>query len=401
MTVHVLSIHADWRCGRSGACCSSGWPLPIEHRAEARLRALLARGAIDLGATVGGRAASTARLLPALADPDDEHGARLGQDDRGRCLFLEAARDDAPAACAVQRQHGPAALPAACRLFPRVALLEPRGASLTLSHWCPTVAAQLLREDVPVEIARDPQAFPDDGGYEGLDARAALPPLLRPDALFGWESHAAWERHAVATLARADLAPEQALDRLAAQAEVVRAWRAADGPLDAWVEAALLAPGEAAPGTLRRLHGLADGSAGDLALFARALDAVPAPARALLRGIDDLPREPAALAEIDARCVAPGWTAVARPVRAYLASKAFAAWAAHQGRGVRTRVLALAVALAVLRVQAARLAARAGRTLDPALLVDAARAADLLLLHLASREDLHASLAACEEDRRP
>lgn len=397
MTVRALALHADWRCGRSGVCCSSGWPIPVERAADARLRALVARGALDLGATVGGPSAAAECLLPRLSDADDEHVSRLGHDDAGRCLLLEAPRPGTQrAACAVQRQHGPGALPVACRLFPRVALLEPRGVSLTLSHYCPTVAARLLRDDPPLAVVTHPPAFPDDGAYEGLDARAALPPLLRPDALLSWDAHAAFERHAVATLARDDLAPEAALDRLASQAERARAWRAADGPCDAWVEAALASPLPVEPGALHRVHGLPDGAAGDLLLFERALASVPSQARGLLRGIDDVPRAAADLAALDARLVAPGWADVARPVSRYLASKAFASWAAHQGRGLRTTVLALGVALAVLRVQAARLASRAGHVVDGQLIVEAARASDLLLLHLASREDLHAALSACE-----
>ena len=25
----ALALHADWRCGRSGACCTAGWPIPV------------------------------------------------------------------------------------------------------------------------------------------------------------------------------------------------------------------------------------------------------------------------------------------------------------------------------------------------------------------------------------
>lgn len=147
------------------------------------------------------------------------------------------------------------------------------------------------------------------------------------------------------------------------------------------------------------MHGLADGRAGDLALFARVLAAVPDVARGLLRGVDDVPADASALEALDARLVAPYWPALARPLRRYLAAHAFASWCAHQGRGLRTRVLALDVALAVLRVQAVRVCALAGQPLEQASFLAAARASDLLLLHLVSRESLHAALAACEGPR--
>ncbi len=402
-----------------------------------RLRGLLARHEIALGATASGATAPVSALLRDVAGLDDEHVSLLGQDARGRCLFLEEPGGTAPAplepprgcaevnsaaplprepggtapagmrlrlpgsrrtACAVQRQHGPSALPMACRLFPRVCLLEPRGVSITLSHYCPTAAALLLRDDVPLAIVRDPPAFAADAPWEGLDAREALPPLLRPDALLDWNSHAAWEAHVIATLGRADRAPEDALDTLACQAERARAWRHVDGPLDVWLRAALLVDAHD-PGARRRLHGLSTGPAGDLALFARALGAVPEGARPLLRGVDDVPSLAGVLADVDARFVAPAWAAVAGPVRRYLAAHAFASWSAHQGRGLRTRMLALDVALAVLRVQAARVCRQVAHRLESALFVEAVRASDLLLMHLASREALHASLSACENVR--
>lgn len=402
MTVYALSFQADWRCGRSGACCTSGWPIPIESALDARLRRALATGALDLGTTRAGAGArepaSPRSITPALlrrgVGLDAEHASLAGVDAHGGCVFFEPAAAG-PAACTLQRQLGPDALPVACRLFPRVCLLEPRGVSITLSHYCPTVAGLLWRDDAPLTIVRDPPAFPDEGGCEGLDARDALPPLLRPDALLDWDSHARFEAHAVATLGRGDLAPEAALDRLATQAERLRAWRASHGPSGRWMDATLALEAPAAPGALRRLHALDAGRAGDLDLVRRVLACVPAAALALARGAADVPKG-AALAHADRRYVEPVWADFARPAARYLAARAFASWCAHQGRGLRTRVLDLAAALALLRVQAARVAARAGRALDRALFVEAVRAGDLLLLHLASRERLASALSACE-----
>ena len=88
-----------------------------------------------------------------------------------------------------------------------------------------------------------------------------------------------------------------------------------------------------------------------------------------------------------------------RPVSRYLAAKGFASWLAYQGHGVRTVVFSLAAALAVLKVEAARQSARVGRALDRDLLLEASRAADLLLVHLASREDLARRLTPWRRNR--
>jgi len=94
--------------------------------------------------------------------------------------------------------------------------------------------------------------------------------------------------------------------------------------------------------------------------------------------------------------VAPAWPSWAGPVRRYLAARAFASWCALQGDGLRTTVSALRAAAAVLRVEAARRCASAGRPLDAILMKEAIRAADLLLVHLASPEALARRLSAAE-----
>jgi hypothetical protein len=96
-----------------------------------------------------------------------------------------------------------------------------------------------------------------------------------------------------------------------------------------------------------------------------------------------LPPSPASLREADEQWLAPVWPALALPIRRWLAAKAFASWLALQGEGLRTTVAFLRVALGVLRAEAARGGSEAGRSLDAALLREAIRRADLLLLHLA------------------
>jgi hypothetical protein len=97
--------------------------------------------------------------------------------------------------------------------------------------------------------------------------------------------------------------------------------------------------------------------------------------------------------------VAPAWAALGRPIRRWLAAKAFASWLALQGEGLRTTALGLRVALDVLRAEAARGCAEAGRMLDRGLLKEAVRRADLLLVHLADPDALARRLSRCESSR--
>jgi hypothetical protein len=86
------------------------------------------------------------------------------------------------------------------------------------------------------------------------------------------------------------------------------------------------------------------------------------------------------------------WGPLEEPLRRYLAARAFASWVAVQGPGLRTAVRALRAALAVVRVEIARLE----RPWDATALQEALRRSDLLLIHLASPEALAATLGRCE-----
>jgi hypothetical protein len=210
-----------------------------------------------------------------------------------------------------------------------------------------------------------------------------------------WPSLERWERFAVSVLAEEGRAPEDALDVLAAVAEEARGWTPEDGPFDAFFERVLSPRG-------------APSASGDEGSAATADSSGPVPpaslgmtaAWRLVAGT--VPRRqlvPPGLegaGDADARWVVPAWPTLARPIRRWLAAKAFASWIALQGDGLRTTVLGLRVALGVLRVEAARGCAEAGRALDDGLLRDAVRRADLLLVHLADPEALARRLSRCE-----
>jgi hypothetical protein len=330
-------------------------------------------------------------------------------------VFLDADRR-----CSVHRQLGLEALPSACRDFPRVVTLTPLGVSITLSHYCPTASAMLFDGVAPgilrdarlpgpegsaVRIVENPPAFPLIWPYEGLDARDALPPLLRPGVLMDWPSLERWERFAVSVLGDDARTPEAALDVLAAAAEDARRWGPADGAFEGYLVRVLSSRGTCSGpgpegsadaggsfGTGQTEVPQDDGS-GRSARLAWRLMANCVPHRVLL------PPAPESLDDADARWVAPAWPALGLPVRRWLAAKAFASWVALQGEGLRTTVLGLRVALGVLRAEAARGCAEAGRPLAAAHLEQAVRRADLLLVHLVDPAALARRLSRWESGR--
>lgn len=191
-----LSFHARYACRGAGACCSSGWDIPIERvRIEAIQRAIHDS---HLRAPVSW-------LKQIDGAPDDVAGV-LALGERGHCVFHGEG-------CAIHSALGHAAMPVACQHFPRVVLIDPRGVFVTLSHYCPTAAAMLLEDEGPVSIVEGPPALPDGAMPEGLDARDAWPPLRAPRLLMDLEEYGAWERDIVQRLAASD-APQQVINEL-------------------------------------------------------------------------------------------------------------------------------------------------------------------------------------------
>jgi len=220
--VRALSFHASYQCRHRGACCTAGWPIAIEADRVEAARAAIARGALIAPAPFG-RGPTGETLLPIV---------------RGRCGF----HDERAGRCAIQRALGHEALPIACRQFPRVSVRDPRGVSITLSHYCPT-AASLLESNAGVTITDAPPAFPPAGEYEGLDARE-MPPLLRPEVAMDWESWWEFERRAVDLIAGAPSVPA-AFRGLRAAIETIRPWHPGTGRLFNRVTSAFDDVGEA------------------------------------------------------------------------------------------------------------------------------------------------------------
>ena len=229
-------------------------------------------------------------------------------------------------------------MPSACQHFPREVLVDGRGVSVTLSHYCPTAVELLFDHVGPVTIVEGPPAVPT-GDPEGLDARDVLPPLLTPGVLMDLEGYSAWEAHMVRVLTADDgRTPDDALVTLERDLARVQRWRPGTRSLaDEISRLAVLAENPANRGFSRR----------------QTVDIAAGPG--FSRGNPDL------------------------TIRRYLAARAFASWMTYQGGGVAAVLRSLRFVLSVLRDR---------RTHLP--LKEAIRQTDLQVLHLMPRDDVAA-----------
>ena len=370
--VFSLSIHADYRCRHSGVCCTSDWDVPVEVPLYRTLVDALEAGRLQTAAAPmdGDTVLMTGPDLP------EDAAAMVGRTPAGDCVFYHRGSG----LCVIHRDAGETVLPSTCQHFPRLAVRDRRGTFISLTHYCPTAAAMLFRDDVLIEIVTGPAAFPP-ADYEGLVVtQDEWPPLLRPDMLMDDAAYSAWERHMVARCADHALSPESVIATLERDARVLRRYPAGDGMLQTAVERLPSATVDAAaPPTL----------ATSLVLHGECIRAVP----------DDLRPESdeAGLADAYVALVGPVWDCWRRPLKRYLASRAFASWTAYQGRGILSIVRGLEAALAMVRVEAARQCRNAGRPLDADLLREAFRQADFVLNHLAVGQDLAESWSDVED----
>ena len=146
MRVRSLSIHADYRCRHSGKCCSTNWDVPVELPVFRSLTDALTSGRLTIAPGAEGH-------QPFILGPDlpDDTAAIFERTEHHHCVFLEPSSR----LCIVHRDLGEEALAATCRHFPRLAVHDSRGTFIALSHFCPTSAATLVRDDVPVAIVEE------------------------------------------------------------------------------------------------------------------------------------------------------------------------------------------------------------------------------------------------------
>lgn len=342
--VYALNAHASFACRHSGACCTAGWAIPVEaHKRNVIPVEWLTPG--DDGAC-----------------PEFDRSSRL---------------------CRIHRDHGETSLPESCRHFPRRALIDDRGTFVTLSHFCPTASRLLVESRTPLAVVEVVATEPGRT-YEGLDARGAWPPLLRPDVLFDYASFNRWSAFLVEAVGDAH-APAAALTRVAAVAERLRAWHVAEGPLTEWTEEAVSRPptDDELDDARRRFSHLSR-----VEQYERVCRTVPSGLSA--------PRVPDDITAAASAWLDEAWQADARPAARYLAAKAFAAWTPYQSHGLRTQIAELYAAEAVLYVEAARASVCRQSPLDQAGWIDAIRASDWLLMHLSDRDALMTWLRGAE-----
>jgi hypothetical protein len=292
----VLSFHADYQCAHAGRCCSSNWPIPIESANTAHLQRALALNLVT----------PTTTSVPALES--EPSGAVVLGRVHGHCVFHD---QHASGGCRIQRSLGSAAIPLSCRQFPRQSVTDPRGTSVTLSHYCPTARGQLDRPDAPVVIKDQSPAFPLHGEYVGLDASPDVPPLLHPRCLLDWEHWWLIERLAVSLVAEH---PTTALPRLAHMVEALHDWRPGTTPLADVIYRAC-----------------------DLAHIARVDTWRPTSDDVRTHVADVRGAVPAAWQEeCDQALVAGHVELPPRVIGRFLAAHTFANWAAYNGLGLRT-----------------------------------------------------------------
>ncbi len=324
MTTYWLSTHVGYACRHSGACCSARWPIPVE------------RDRVD-----SLRLAASQWLTPADPDAPPEIAGVLAFGPTGACVF-HAPRVGARGGCLVH-----AARPASCAHFPYVCVIDPRGVHVTLSHYCPTAAAMLFSAGGSPRKVAGPVVPVASGEPEGLDARAALPPIDP-------SSHAGTRPRAQARRIARGTTPARSTPRLLAWDEVTE-WESRA------IDAAVAVAG--------------DRPQPDAQLFDRA--------RATVAAGLAWPVAPDDLLPAWHRFVAPEWQRWRAPIGAYLAAKVHAAWAMHLGDGLAAVQRQVHVARAVLQVEAVRQCLETGAPLDQPCLLAAIRQADLLLVHYA------------------
>jgi len=137
MAVYSLSIHADYRCRHSGACCTADWDVPVELPLYKSLDEALSTGRV----APAGRPDENTPVLIVEEQLPDEAAAMVARTATGDCVFYHRHSG----LCVIHRDLGEPMLPATCRHFPRLAVRDARGTFISLTHYCPTAAGSRSR----------------------------------------------------------------------------------------------------------------------------------------------------------------------------------------------------------------------------------------------------------------
>lgn len=396
--IYSLGLHADYGCGRSGVCCSSKWNISVEAPAYERISKAFDDGRLTTEHSGG-------RPLEAIFKTKVSHlGDRLRIIDSssGSCAFHSGS------SCRVHDTLGAEVLPDICRVFPRVVVQQPRGTFISLSHFCPTAAEMLFRQDIEHDVAMRPMskppAFPATAKLSGLDARTHIPPLVAPNLPMSWTLFEVWENHGTAFLSQTGHAPRAGLAAWALVAERVRK-KVVQGARPEDV---------VRPAVARSLREGVDGVLADgpeprggfettvfvlrslFELLREDVEFLAEPRKAFAARYGREADEPEARARYRGDVEAlQGWDDFQEPLRRYLTARHFANWYAYQGYGVRTEAFSLACAYHLVRTFA-MLRAGEGGALSRDDMKWAFRASDYFLLHALSRQALAGHLSRIE-----
>lgn len=300
----------------------------------------------------------------------------VGRTDRGDCVFFA---QNSGRLCVIHRELGEEALPSACRHFPRRVLHDARGTLISLSHFCPTAAATLQSANT-LSIVEATVPLLLTSPMEGLDAREALPPLVRPGLLCDLAGYDTWERMGIAVFADPDVGYQRCLSELAAATELVRDWTPGVHTITDQVVAAFRRAQQSS-----RVRELPDRPL---------IDRVAGLTTTLTGGdfvaISDFETE------WQRRIGTPGiW--FDRGMKHYLAARLFGNWIAYQGRGLRSIVEWLRTCAAVVRHFGLRQAIDSEQPFDERAFIEAVQSADLLLLHVLDSAAFAKTLVTIEE----
>jgi hypothetical protein len=101
LAVRCLSIHAAYRCRDRGACCTAGWPIPVEVDRLSVMRGALASGQLEL-ADGGLQFADAFRSPP---DAPKDTPAVLAMDGHA-CVCYRVGRNGVRRPSALSRELG-------------------------------------------------------------------------------------------------------------------------------------------------------------------------------------------------------------------------------------------------------------------------------------------------------
>src|SRR5262245_16193368 len=104
--VRSLSIHADYRCRHSGACCTADWDVPVEVPVYRSLDEALSSGRV----APSGRPHDDTPPLVVEGNLPDDAAAMVSRTSSGDCVFYHRHSG----LCVIHRDLGETALPSTC-----------------------------------------------------------------------------------------------------------------------------------------------------------------------------------------------------------------------------------------------------------------------------------------------